>query len=102
MKVFIKFLFIFLNLYISIKFIENLDHPIHPPATEGDPFDIEIEPNFGCKFKFVNGVINVFNNDETQFEDFVYPDLKMFLDDYHLLLNLISIGPLSVHKKFSS
>ena len=71
-----------------------LDHPIHPPATEGDPFDIEILPSLNCKLAMKNGVVRVFNQDDTPFSDFIYPDLKMFVDDYHLMVNLISNGPL--------
>ena len=41
-----------------------------------------------------NGVVRVFNQDDTPFSDFIYPDLKMFVDDYHLMVNLISNGPL--------
>jgi hypothetical protein len=41
-----------------------------------------------------DGVIRVLNEDETPFSDFVYTDLKMFIDDYHLMVNLISDGPL--------
>jgi hypothetical protein len=72
----------------------KIDHPIHPPATEGDPFDIEIVPNLNCKMIFKNGVINVFKSDDSPFSNFVYPELKMFVDDYHLLVNLIGNGPL--------
>jgi AMP deaminase len=61
----------------------------------GDPFDIEVLPRLDLKFKMVNGVIRSFNADgDTPFSDFVYTDLKVFVDDYHLLVNLISNGPL--------
>lgn len=72
----------------------NDDHPIHPPAPEGDPFDIEIVPNLNCKLTFKNGVVHVFKEDGSPFSNFVYPELKMFVDDYHLLVNLIGNGPL--------
>jgi hypothetical protein len=45
----------------------------------------------------IDGVMRVFNEDihgETPYSDFVYADLKCFVDDYHLMTNLISNGPL--------
>ena len=42
----------------------------------------------------MNGVVHVFKSDGSPFSDFVYPELKMFVDDYHLLVNLIGNGPL--------
>jgi hypothetical protein len=42
----------------------------------------------------VNGVFNVYNEDDTHYNDFIYPELKMFVDDFHLLVKLISNGPL--------
>ncbi len=83
----IRFLKIFLNL-------NKKDHPIHPPVTEGDPFDIEIVPNLNCKLTLKDGVMRVLTENGEPFSDFVYPDLKMFVDDYHLMVNLISNGPL--------
>ena len=75
--------------------VSNDDHPIHPPVTEGDPFDIEFLPKMDCTFKMVQGVMRIYHADElTPFSDFVYPDLKVFVDDYHLMVNLISNGPL--------
>jgi len=41
-----------------------------------------------------NGVVHVENLDGSSYSNFVYPELEMFLDDYHLLVNLISNGPL--------
>jgi AMP deaminase len=49
-----------------------------------------------------DGVIRVLNQDETPFSDFVYTDLKMFIDDYHLMVNLISDGPLYDYLIFTS
>ncbi len=72
-------------IYFTIK-----EHPIHPPQQEGDPFDIEVLPNINCKLKFIDGVVRIFDHNN----NYVYPDLKMFVDDYHLMVNLISNGPL--------
>jgi AMP deaminase len=61
----------------------------------GDPFDIEVLPKLDVTFKMVNGVIRSFQSDNvTPYSDFVHSDLKVFVDDYHLLVNLISNGPL--------
>lgn len=63
--------------------------------SEGDPFDIEILPKLGCTFKMIDGVVHVFEEDgETPYSDFVYSDLKVFIEDYHLLVSLIGDGPL--------
>ena len=87
-------IFIFTNRYLFCYFLE---YPIDPPTQDRDPFDVEILPSLNCKFKLVDGVFRVFNNDDTPFSDFVYPELKMFLDDYHLMVNMISNGPLYVY-----
>ncbi len=71
-----------------------LDHPIHPPQQEGDPFDIEILPNANCKLALKDGIVRILDQNDNPYSDFVYPDLKMFVDDYHLMVNLISNGPL--------
>jgi hypothetical protein len=77
-----------------LKVILNLDHPIHPPVYEGDPFDVEVQPSLNCRFEFRHGVVHIFDKNDKPFSDFVYPELKMFVDDYHLMVNLISNGPL--------
>ena len=74
--------------------VPTKDHPIHPPATEGDPFDIEFLPNLGCKLEMKQGVFHIYDSQARPYSDFVYPNLKMFVDDYHLMVNLISNGPL--------
>lgn len=70
------------------------ENPIDPPKTEGDPFDVEILPSLGCKMVFKSGVVHLQNSDGSNYSNFVYPDLKMFIDDYHLIVNFISNGPL--------
>lgn len=44
--------------------------------------------------KMIGGVIQIFNEDGSKFSDFVYPDINMFIDDYRLMANFISNGPL--------
>ena len=82
-----------MEFFVFILF-SGQDHPIHPPAHEGDPFDIEMLPSLGCKLKLVNGVVHVYDSNDKPYSDFIYPELKMFVDDYHLMVNLISNGPL--------
>jgi len=72
----------------------NEENPIDPPKPEGDPFDIEVLPKLDFKLEIEGGVVKVKNSDGTPHSKFVYPELKMFIDDYHLLVNLISNGPL--------
>jgi hypothetical protein len=82
------------SLFFSSILLKNVDHPIHPPVYEGDPFDIEILPSLKCKLKFEAGVVHVYTDEDKPFSDYVYPNLKVFLDDYHLMVNLIGNGPL--------
>ncbi len=62
----------------------------------GDPFDIEFLPSFDCVLENRNGVIHVLtaNNKSDVFPEIAYPDLKMFVDDYLLMVNLIGNGAL--------
>jgi len=73
----------------------SIENPIDPPQPEGDPFDVEVLPNLeDCKLVMKHGVVRVQNLDGSSYANFVYPDTKMFIDDYHLLVNFISNGPL--------
>jgi hypothetical protein len=64
----------------------------------GDPFDIDFLPSLNCVLENKNGVIHVLTADDQAdlFPDIAYPDLKMFIDDYLLLVNLIGNGALYV------
>ncbi len=59
-----------------------------------DPFMVELLQSLNCKFLLKDGVIRIFDQNDKPFSDFIYCDLKLFLDDYHLIVNLISNGPL--------
>ena len=79
---------------ISFSFLSK-ENPIDPPQPTGDPFDILFQPKLeNCKLSMNDGVVHVQNSDGSPYSNFVYPELEMFLDDYHLLVNLISNGPL--------
>ena len=84
-----NYYFIFNNFFLF-----SIENPIDPPKPEGDPFDIEVLPKRDFKLEIEGGVVKVKNSDGTPHSKFVYPELKMFIDDYHLLVNLISNGPL--------
>ncbi|KAK0083900.1 hypothetical protein PV325_007963 [Microctonus aethiopoides] len=81
-----------------IKHIDLKDHPVHAPASRGDPWNCEFPPSKNYKIAAVNGVFNVFTNDE----DFVnnkplsysYPDLATFVGDMNRLCAMIADGPL--------
>jgi hypothetical protein len=51
-------------------------------------------PSLNCKLALKDGIVRVLDQDEKPYSDFVYPDLKMFVDDYHLMVNMIGNGPL--------
>ena len=75
-----------------------LDHPIHPPSMDGDPFKIDFQEDLGCHLKFVDGVCHVYKDGESlergEPVDFPYPELPSFLKDQSLMFAFISDGPL--------
>ena len=83
-----------MKLLTKQKKIQKIENPIDPPQPTGDPFDIEVQVSLNCKLEMQGGVVHVLNDDGSPYSNFVYPELEMFLDDYHLLVNLISHGPL--------
>ena len=56
----------------------------------------EMCPNLNYKFNNQNGVIHVYaeNSNDTHFEWISYPDLSTFIEEYRILVTLISHGPL--------
>ena len=77
-----------------------LDHPIHPPKTNADPWDCEFLPDLEDHvIKMVNGVYQVFRNKEDVEADnpasgYDYPDLDTYVTDMQLMCALIADGPL--------
>eukprot|EP00092_Neocalanus_flemingeri_P075416 GFUD01093427.1.p1 GENE.GFUD01093427.1~~GFUD01093427.1.p1 ORF type:complete len:789 (-),score=232.98 GFUD01093427.1:236-2602(-) len=77
---------------------QSLNHPIHPPRTETDPWDCPVPEDCGYKMKIVKGVFQVYRNEEDLQEDknidYKVPDLAMFVSDMHHLCAMIADGPL--------
>lgn len=71
---------------------------MHAPASRGDPWECEFPPSKNYKIAPVNGVFNLYANEE----DFAngkpipysYPDLATFVRDMNLLCAMIADGPL--------
>ncbi|CAD6229898.1 GSCOCG00006629001-RA-CDS [Cotesia congregata] len=74
------------------------DHPVHAPASRGDPWDCEFPPAKNYKINPVNGVFNVYANEEDLANGkplpYAYPDLGTFVRDMNLLCSMIADGPL--------
>ncbi|XP_071959128.1 AMP deaminase 2-like isoform X2 [Antedon mediterranea] len=77
---------------------DDEDHPIHPPATKGNPFQCPVPAEICCELKMVDGVIQVFESasctENQQSIDLPYPDRQTFLADMNILLALIANGPI--------
>ena len=79
-------------------FIIVLDHPIHPPRTETNPWDCQMLEDCGYKVKISQGVFQVFK-DEADLEaekhiEFDVPNLETFVKDMQNLCAMIADGPL--------
>ena len=75
-----------------------LDHPIHPPRTETNPWDCQMLEDCGYKVKISQGVFQVFK-DEADLEaekhiEFDVPNLETFVKDMQNLCAMIADGPL--------
>ena len=69
------------------------DHPINAPSCKDNPWDIEFPEDLPVEIRSVDGVFNVFNEDE-QKRSYQYPDLATFVTDMNILCNMIIDGPL--------
>ncbi|KAI8128323.1 AMP deaminase 2 [Lucilia cuprina] len=71
------------------------DHPIHPPTETSDPWDIEMPADKSYCIRAVDGVFNVFQNEQSE-EPMIqnYPKLKDFCNDMQIMCNMIADGPL--------
>lgn len=87
-----------LELALFLTIVAILDHPVHAPASRGDPWDCEFPPAKNYKISPVNGVFNVFANEEDLANGkplpYAYPDLGTFVRDMNLLCSMIADGPL--------
>jgi len=78
----------------------DIEHPIHPPKQEGNPWDIEFLPDNGYKVKIVQGVYQVYKSKEDLLSrakkpiPYEYPNLETFVTDMQELCAMIGDGPL--------
>ncbi|XP_033118747.1 AMP deaminase 2-like isoform X3 [Anneissia japonica] len=74
------------------------DHPIHPPATKGNPFQNPILSEICCELKMVEGVVQVFESascsEQQEVINLPQPDRESFLADMNILMALIANGPI--------
>ncbi|KAL2748471.1 AMP deaminase 2 isoform X4 [Vespula maculifrons] len=74
------------------------DHPVHAPASRGDPWECKFPPTKNYTILPINGVFNVFANEEDAKNGeplpYSYPDLAAFVRDMNLLCTMIADGPL--------
>lgn len=88
----------YINICLLLLIMFLLDHPVHAPASRGNPWECVFPPTKNYKIAPVNGVFNLFANEE----DFAngkpipysYPDLATFVRDMILLCSMIADGPL--------
>lgn len=72
------------------------DHPVHPPASVGDPWQCDFPPSLGFTIRARDGVFQMYKSpdDEIPVQGFPYPNLETFCRDMQRLCTMISDGPL--------
>ncbi|XP_046995943.1 AMP deaminase 2 isoform X1 [Schistocerca americana] len=71
------------------------DHPVHAPASKGDPWKCNFPPSKGYFFRPVDGVFQVFRDPEcTDPLPYPYKTLAQFVADMNRLCAMIADGPL--------
>ncbi|XP_021942583.1 AMP deaminase 2 isoform X4 [Zootermopsis nevadensis] len=74
------------------------DHPVHAPASKGNPWDCEFMPDRGYLMRSKSGVYNVYKDQTAMDNDepcsFPYPNLDTFVRDMNRLCVMIADGPL--------
>ncbi|XP_069697744.1 AMP deaminase 2 isoform X3 [Periplaneta americana] len=74
------------------------DHPVHAPASKGNPWECEFYPDKGYLMRPVNGVYHVYKDQTAMDNDepcnFPYPNLDTFVGDMNRLCAMIADGPL--------
>jgi len=77
---------------------DSLNHPIHPPRTESDPWECPVPEPCEYKYKLVHGVFQIYKNQEDlekgNNKKYEVPDLAEFVADMHHLCAMIADGPL--------
>jgi len=83
---------------MDASFNYSSDHPVHAPASRGDPWECDFPPSKNYKIAPINGVFNVFANDNDLVDGkpipYSYPDLGVFVREMNLLCTMIADGPL--------
>jgi AMP deaminase len=76
----------------------SADHPVHAPASKGNPWECEFMPDKGYLMRPVNGVYKVYKDQTAMDNDepcnFPYPNLDTFVGDMNRLCAMIADGPL--------
>jgi len=76
----------------------SLNHPIHPPVMEGDPWECEVLPDCGYTVDIRKGIYRVYASkalqEKDQPMDLPVPDLATFVEDMQQLCAMIADGPL--------
>ncbi|KAL8596222.1 AMP deaminase 2 [Nucella lapillus] len=74
------------------------EHPIHPPSTQGDPFETDFPECLPCVLRMEGGLMHVYGSPgdaERRVDlDWPYPDLQSFLKDHAVMQAFIADGPL--------
>lgn len=74
------------------------DHPVHPPANRGDPWECEFPTSKGYIIKPVDGVFQLYKDQEAADRNepiyYSYPKMDTFVQDMNLLCTMIADGPL--------
>lgn len=72
-----------------------LDHSVHAPSTNDDPWVIEFPAHAGYQIKANAGVFNLYRDTECKDRvDYPYIKLEDFVQDMNSMCGMISDGPL--------
>lgn len=84
--------------YVVDLFVLVIDHPIHVPTNDENPWDIDFYPSKNLIIKPVNGVFQVYENEEAVKEnkprDYPYPLLETYISDLNKICMMMADGPL--------
>ena len=83
---------------LRLLFSHTLDHPIHPPKVDNDPWECEFLDDCGYSIKILEGVYQIYEDKDHMDRnipiDYQFPRLDEFVRDMHLMCALIADGPL--------
>nr|CAD7573462.1 unnamed protein product [Timema californicum] len=75
-----------------------MDHPVHAPASKGNPWECDFLEDKGYFFSPVNGVFHVYKDQESlgrnEAFNYQYPNLASFVTDMNTLCVMMADGPL--------